>query len=138
MTPEHIRRPFPRWPRRALRLSELSTRRPTVPKASRLVSASSRNAQCPCGSGKKFKRCCADSLGHPKRVAETHDAAGERMRAWAFEHEPDAIRTALAEITAGREDAVLGDADLALIACWALNDRELPGGGTNATRSGPT
>jgi hypothetical protein len=89
---------------------------------------------CPCGSGKKFKRCCADSLGHPKRVAETHDAVGERMRAWAFAHEPDAIRTALAEITAGREDAVLGDADLALIACWALNDRELPGGGTLAER----
>jgi hypothetical protein len=98
------------------------------------VSATSRNATCACGSGKKFKRCCADSLGHPKRVAETHDAAGERMRAWAFEHEPDAIRTALAEITAGREDAVLGDADLALIACWALNDRELPGGGTLAQR----
>jgi hypothetical protein len=56
------------------------------------------------------------------------------MRAWAFEHEPDAIRAALAEITAGREDTVLGDADLGLIACWALNDRELPGGGTLAQR----
>jgi hypothetical protein len=63
-----------------------------------------------------------------------HDAVGERMRAWAFEHEPDAIRAALAEITAGRADVVLGDADLALIACWALNDRELPGGGTLAQR----
>jgi hypothetical protein len=56
------------------------------------------------------------------------------LRAWAFEHEHKAIRTALAEITAGCEDAVLGDADLALIACWALNDRELPGGGTLAQR----
>lgn len=98
------------------------------------MSAASRNAPCPCGSGRKFKRCCTDSLGHPKRVAETHDAVGERMRAWAFEQEPDAIRAALAEITADLEDAVLGDADLALIACWALNDRVLPGGGTLAQR----
>jgi hypothetical protein len=98
------------------------------------VSATSRNAACPCGSGRKFKRCCADSLGRLKQVAATHDAVGERMRAWAFEHEPDAIRAALAEITAGHADAVLGDADLALIACWTLNDRELPGGGTLAQR----
>jgi hypothetical protein len=56
------------------------------------------------------------------------------MRAWAFEHEPQAIRTALAEITASHEDAVLGDADFALIACWTLNDREFPGGGTLAQR----
>lgn len=56
------------------------------------------------------------------------------MRAWAFEREPEVIRTALAEITACRSDAVLGDADLALIACWVLNDRELPGGGRLAQR----
>lgn len=96
------------------------------------MSATSRNAACPCGSGRKFKRCCADILARPKRIAEKHDAVGERMRAWAFEQEPAAIRAALAEITAGHKDAVLGDADLALIACWALNDRELPEGGTLA------
>jgi hypothetical protein len=56
------------------------------------------------------------------------------MRAWAFEQEPDAIRAALDELTVDLEDAVLGDADVALIACWALNDRELPGGGTLAQR----
>lgn len=56
------------------------------------------------------------------------------MRAWAFEHEADAIRDALAEITAGCSDVVVGEADLDLIACWTLNDRELPGGGTLAER----
>lgn len=127
----------PAQPQPALVLAErfdAQTLRLPLPIASRLVSATSRNAACPCGSGRKFKRCCADSLGHARRVAEMHDAVGERMRAWAFEHESDAIRTALAEITAGRQDAVLGDADLALIACWALNDRELPRGGTLAQR----
>jgi hypothetical protein len=99
------------------------------------VSATSRNAPCPCGSGRKFKRCCADVLDHPQRVAKEHDAVGERIRAWAFQHHHDAIRAALADITAGHEDVVLGDADIELISTWALGDRELPGrGGTLAQR----
>ncbi|MEA2189629.1 MAG: uncharacterized protein QOK16_4640 [Solirubrobacteraceae bacterium] len=93
------------------------------------MSATSRNAPCPCGSGRKFKRCCADVLDHPQRVAKEHDAVGERIRAWAFQHHHDAIRAALADITAGHEDVVLGDADIELISTWALGDRELPGGG---------
>lgn len=44
------------------------------------------------------------------------------------------FREALAEITAGRDDTVLGDADVALIACWVLSNRQLPGGGTLAQR----
>ncbi len=63
-----------------------------------------------------------------------HDAVGERIRAWAFQHHDDAIGAALAEITAGHADAVLGDGDIALIAAWTLSDRELPGGGTLAQR----
>lgn len=64
----------------------------------------------------------------------SHDAVGERIREWAFEHHHDAIDAALAEIVAGREDLVLGDADLALIATWTLSDRELPEGDTLAER----
>jgi hypothetical protein len=54
------------------------------------------------------------------------------MRVWGFEHRPEAIQAALAEIVAGQNEVVLGDADFALIAAWALSDRELPGGGTIA------
>jgi hypothetical protein len=99
-----------------------------------IVQATPRNAPCPCGSGRKFKRCCADALDHSARVAKTHDAVGERIRAWAFQHHQDAVDAALGEIIAGHEDVVLGDADIALIATWALNDRELPDGGTVAQR----
>src|SRR5204862_245130 len=104
--------------------------RPTVS----LVSGTSRNAQCPCGSGRKYKRCCADALEHPARVAMSHDAVGERIRAWAFEHHNHAIDAALAELVAGREDLVLGDGDIAVIATWTLSDRELPEGDTLAER----
>jgi hypothetical protein len=98
------------------------------------VSATSRNEPCPCGSGRKFKRCCVGAADRPERVARTHDAVGENIRAWAFQHHRDAIGAALAEITAGCKDPVLGDADIALIAAWTLSDRELPGGGTLAQR----
>ena len=94
----------------------------------------SRNAPCPCGSGRKYKRCCADALEHPARVATSHTAVGERIRAWAFEHHLVEIDAALAEIVVGREDLVVGDADLALIATWALSDRALPEGDTLAER----
>jgi len=99
-----------------------------------LVSGTSRNAPCPCGSGRKYKRCCADALEHPARVATSHTAVGERIREWAFEHHHEEVDAALAELVAGRKDLVLGDADLALIATWTLNDRELPEGDTLAER----
>ena len=64
----------------------------------------------------------------------SHDAVGERIRAWAFEHHNHAIDAALAELVAGREDLVLGDGDIAVIATWTLSDRELPEGDTLAER----
>lgn len=98
------------------------------------MSARSRNARCPCGSGRKFKRCCADTLEHPERIAHDHAAVGKRIQAWASEHHQEAINDALGEVTAGYHDLVLGDVDLQLIASWMHNDRELPGGGSPAWR----
>lgn len=94
----------------------------------------SRNAPCPCGSGRKVKRCCADVT--PAAVARTHDAVGGRLQTWAFERYPDELSAALREITGGRRGLVLGDVDRQLVASWALNDWELPAGGTAAQRYG--
>jgi len=96
------------------------------------MAAPARNAPCPCGSGRKYKRCCADLLEHPERTAKQHDAVGTRIQTWAFQHHREAMRHGLTEIVAGRKDVVLGDVDLALISTWILNDRQLPGGGTGA------
>jgi hypothetical protein len=70
----------------------------------------------------------------PARTARDHDAVGERIQAWAFERYREDMRAAVREITEGGEDVVIGDADLALIASWALNDRELAVGGTPSQR----
>lgn|SRR6266545_4363195 len=60
--------------------------------------------------------------------------SAKRIQAWAFEHHHEAMHDALAEITAGHHDLVLGGVDLQLIATWMHNDRELPGGGSAAWR----
>lgn len=93
-----------------------------------------RNAPCPCGSGRKFKRCCADAVANPALTARKHDRVGARIQAWALEHHRAEMQAAFEEITAGHKDAVLGDVDVQLIASWMHNDRELPGGGTAAQR----
>jgi SEC-C motif-containing protein len=98
------------------------------------MAAAARNAPCPCGSGRKYKRCCAELLEHPERIAKQHDAVGTRIQKWAFEQHREAMHDGLAEIVAGHKDVVLGDLDVALIAGWVLNDRQLPGGGTPAER----
>lgn len=98
------------------------------------MSARFRNGPCPCGSGRKFKRRCADALDHPERVAQQHDAVGRRIQAWAFEHHGNAMRDAFAEITSGSADRVLGELDVQLVGSWMFNDRQLPDGGTAAER----
>ncbi len=102
--------------------------------ASTKVSETPRNAPCPCGSGRKFKRCCAATLDDPAAISRKHDQVGARIQAWAFEHYDAEVQAAVQEIMAGREDAVLGAVDLQLVASWILNDRELPGGGTASQR----
>jgi len=67
-------------------------------------------------------------------MARQHDAVGTRIQEWAFEQHREAMQDALAEIVAGHNDVVLSDVDIALIAGWALNDRQLPDGGTPAER----
>jgi hypothetical protein len=42
------------------------------------VGSISRNAPCPCGSGRKVKRCSGDVT--PVAVARTHDAVGGRLQ----------------------------------------------------------
>jgi hypothetical protein len=68
------------------------------------------------------------------RTASVHAAVAKRIQAWAGEHHRDALEMAWAEVTAGQEDARLGDVDVQLISSWIFNDYELPGGGTAAER----
>ena len=94
----------------------------------------SRNDRCPCGSGRKFKRCCQEQLDNPAVLAERHIAVGARIQEWAHQHHDEQIHAGIEELADGRQDLVLGDADLQLISSWVICDRELPDGETIAHR----
>jgi hypothetical protein len=94
----------------------------------------SRNDPCPCGSGRKFKRCCQDLHNNPVALAKPHDEVGSRIQAWADQHHDQEMQAGLEEFFGGYEGVVVGDVDLQLVGTWLLSDRELPDGGTIAER----
>lgn len=94
----------------------------------------SRNEPCPCGSGRKFKRCCNDALENPAVLAKQQSEVGSRIQAWAGEHHGEQMRAGFQDLLGGYDDVVVGDADLQLIGTWVISDRELPDGGTIAER----
>src|SRR6266498_5729933 len=92
----------------------------------------SRNAPCPCGSARKYKRCCLADEERAVREARFDDAVGRRLQDWSS-------KLLRAEITAALEEfvgpeRVMNDADIQIFATWFHNDRELAGGGTPAER----
>ncbi len=89
---------------------------PAPPVAARpAASKAGRNDPCPCGSGKKYKKCCLDSddaaRGKERRRAEGHELDGllvAGIRAFAEERFDGAWHTALRSI-----DRALGPIELA-------------------------
>jgi len=100
------------------------------------VSQIARNASCPCGSGRKYKRCCGAARTEidPRALSRGDMAVGDRIQQWAYANHPDEMNAALDELVGDPSALVFGDTDIQLIASWQLNDRELPGGGTPAQR----
>src|SRR5712691_9502957 len=92
----------------------------------------SRNAPCPCGSGRKFKRCCLADEEQAVREARFDDAVGGRIQDWSSQLLGDEITAALEEFVG--PERVMDDADIQIFATWFHNDRELAGGGTPAER----
>ena len=56
-----------------------------------------RNSPCPCGSGKKYKRCCLQRRQEIERAHATSSNAVSRALEWIEEQHPEATRTALDE-----------------------------------------
>lgn len=90
----------------------------------------SRNSPCPCGSGRKYKRCCLAAERDGTLEARRDDLVGRRIQDWSSEVFGDEIRAALDELV--ESDRVMGDDDLQIFAVWFHNDREVAGGGTPA------
>jgi SEC-C motif/Protein of unknown function (DUF2384) len=92
----------------------------------------SRNAPCPCGSGRKYKRCCLVDEERAVREARFDDAVGRRIQDWSADQFDDEIGAALDDFVG--PERVMDDGDIQIFATWFHNDRELAGGGTPAER----
>ena len=88
-----------------------------------------RNDPCPCGSGKKYKRCCA---GVASAADREHRRLASEVTRWAEAQHPGTIEASYREFRGEYEGSV--DADVEFIATWFLHEWELPGGGTPLER----
>src|SRR6266568_4018432 len=92
----------------------------------------SRDAACPCGSGRKYKRCCLADEERAVREARLDDAVGRRIQDWSADQYDDEIGAALEEFVGpGR---VMDDDDIQIFATWFHQEREVGGGATPAER----
>lgn len=95
-----------------------------------------RNAPCPCGSGRKHKRCCLRREADAALDAREAELVWGRMQSWAFDRFGDEIRAALNEHMEARkigtDERPALDEDLSSVLCWLLIDRECEAGGTPA------
>ncbi len=90
----------------------------------------SRNAPCPCGSGSKYKRCCA-GRAHERAVAVRHEErVGREAEAWAFATFGDELVAAGRALVARLQGAQAGWVG----EHWVMLDCHLRGGGTAAER----
>ena len=70
-----------------------------------------RNAPCPCGSGKKHKKCCLEATPAPvdllyRRLSETHNLLVDRLMNYAVEFFGDtAVAVAMAEFSVWPDEA---------------------------------
>jgi hypothetical protein len=94
--------------------------------------AVARNNPCPCGSGRKYKRCCLAEEKRARREARVDEAVGRRIQDWSAEVAGDEISAALKQFVGS--DRTMSDSDVQIFGTWFNNDRELAGGGTPAER----
>ena len=57
----------------------------------------SRNAPCPCGSGKKYKKCCLSKIEHGETQWSLRDQAASVAMNWLAEHYGEGLDRAVEE-----------------------------------------
>jgi hypothetical protein len=87
--------------------------------------AVARNDLCPCGSGRKFKRCCLAADQRAAREARFEEAVARRLQDWVSATMGDELGAALDEFAGSATR--LDEADLDVFAAWFHNDRESEG-----------
>lgn len=99
----------------------------------------SRNAPCPCGSGRKYKRCCLGAAQEVQRAARFDDQVGGRIQAWAARKLAAELGAACEQFLGGEtsphgDDRSMSDADVELFSAWFHYDRRLSDADTPAER----
>lgn len=97
------------------------------------MGAVGRNAQCPCGSGTKYKHCCLRRQDAIELDVARAEALWARMQHWALTVFHDELVSALDEhfhaSGIGTAEHPVMDDDLSVVLCWLLIDRPLADGG---------
>jgi hypothetical protein len=91
-----------------------------------------RNAPCPCGRGRKYKRCCHAEEERLARQARDDSGVGRAIADWSVHEYGDELDQAFEEFHP--EGRRIGERDFELLLTWFNSDRELPGGGTPVER----
>ena len=97
------------------------------------MGGSSRNAPCPCGSGRKHKACCLAHQEATAIAARLADRVYERLQDWSLRAPGGELERARLEFDGG-DDGELADHEIDLFCAWFHLDRKLPGGGTPIER----
>ena len=100
--------------------------------------ASGRNEPCPCGSGRKYKRCCLERVESARRLGHECERIAWSLGERAEELEPGAFWQAFTELYGepemfglyGPEPEEMLEADL-----WIVCDRDLGAGGSPLARA---
>jgi len=104
---------------------------PSAARGSIRLMTAARNDPCPCGSGKKFKRCCAARTRDRMVEARREERVGREAEEWAFDQFGDELVTAGGQLTA----QLAGSSQATWITeHWVMLDYELRSGGTAASR----
>lgn len=102
-----------------------------LPQASYGAPMTSRNAPCPCGSGRKYKLCCGAAERDLALRSRQDDAVSDRIADWAAEKLADQLDAAL-KVFAGPLRRIDDEAERELFTVWFHNDRVLGDGRTPA------
>lgn len=100
-----------------------------------------RNALCPCGSGRKYKRCCLKLTDGVVRwgaaIRRVQRGLEQRLFDWAFkEFGPEGMKAALVDFTFGKFDFGPSDPEAQLFEPWFLYDWQTRARGGRKGRSG--
>jgi hypothetical protein len=87
----------------------------------------SRNDPCPCGSGRKFKRCCLERLELVARELRARDELVDDVVAWLRVEHEQTVREAVGETVWIRVLGGVTGRSMSLV--WALNDYAPEDGG---------